>query len=296
MQPAAIITTDLPFPLFRRGKVRDVYDLGSFLLLVSTDRISAFDHIMPTPIPNKGAVLTQISDFWFRKTASLIRNHMLTANPADFPAELAPYSELLGGRAMVVAKTEPIDVECVVRGYLAGSAWTEYQRFGTVSGISLSPGMMQSQRLETPIFSPAIKNHNGHDENITFETMCGLIGEKTAMELKEKSMALYEEAQRHVEKKGLILADTKFEFGRLNNAILVIDELLTPDSSRYWAEADYRVGISPNSFDKQILRDYLEGIGWDKESNAPHLPEEIVDKISQRYIEGFECITGRRFI
>jgi phosphoribosylaminoimidazole-succinocarboxamide synthase len=283
--------TDLPFPLFRRGKVRDVYDIGAYLLFVTSDRVSAFDHILPTPIPQKGVILNTISEFWFKKTDAIIRNHLLTATITDFPTELLPYSDLLKGRSMVVIKTRPIDVECVVRQYLAGSAWAEYQTSGSVCGISLPLGLQMGERLPEPIFTPAIKNHTGHDENIPFSKMIELLGEPTAMAMKAASIALFQYASEWVDPKGLILADTKFEFGWLNNTLLLIDEALTPDSSRYWEKSTYAAGQTPPSFDKQIVRNYLLSV-WKEPDPVPELPDVIVKTVTQKYLEGYTKITG----
>ena len=290
-EPSPVTVTDLPFPLFRRGKVRDVYDIGAQLLFVTSDRVSAFDHILPTPIPQKGIILNTISEFWFKKTDAISRNHLLTASIADFPKELIPYSDLLKGRSMIVTKTRPIDVECVVRRYLAGSAWAEYQQSGSVCGVSLPPGLKMGERLPEPIFTPAIKNHTGHDENIPFERMIQLLGASTAMAMKAASIALFQYASEWVDPKGLILADTKFEFGWLNNSLLLIDEALTPDSSRYWEKSSYMVGQTPPSFDKQIVRNYLLSV-WKEPDPVPLLPKEIVNTVTQKYLEGYKRITG----
>lgn len=287
-----LLNTDLPFPLFRSGKVRDVYDIDGLLLFVTTDRVSAFDHILPTGIPQKGHILNRISEYWFMTTRHIVKNHMLTATPKDFPDRLRPHIDMLSGRSMVVAKTTPIDVECVVRGYLAGSAWTEYQASRTISGIKHPDGLQLGSPLPTPLFSPAIKNHTGHDVNITFEHLKTIVGENTAQLLKETSLALYNHGATQVKANGLILADTKFEFGWLNNVIVLIDEVLTPDSSRYWDVNDYQIGISPPSFDKQIIRDYLQSV-WSEPNPMPTLPDSIIEKVSERYLEAFKKITGK---
>lgn len=289
--PSSISTTNLPFPLFRRGKVRDVYDIGAYLLFVTTDRVSAFDYILPDPIPGKGHLLNAISEFWFKKTRRIIPNHMLTATLADFPQELLPFSNELEGRSMVVVKTNPIDIECVVRQYLAGSAWAEYQSTGCVAGIQLPPGLSLGERLPEPLFTPAIKNHAGHDENISFEKLIEIEGLETATRLKNASLELFNAAQEWVNSHGLILADTKFEFGWLNNTLLLIDEVLTPDSSRYWDQSTYVVGESPPSFDKQIIRDYLKTV-WKDPEPIPSLPNEIIEKVIGKYREGYLRITG----
>ncbi|NBV82829.1 phosphoribosylaminoimidazolesuccinocarboxamide synthase [bacterium] len=290
-QAATVAYTDLPFPLFRRGKVRDVYDIGAYLLFVTSDRVSAFDHILPTTIPKKGIILNTISEFWFKKTDHIIRNHLLTATIADFPKELLPYTQTLEGRSMVVIKTNPIDVECVVRQYLAGSAWAEYTQTGSVCGVSLPPGLRMGERLPNPIFTPAIKNHKGHDENISFDRMIDILGESTATAMKSASISLFNFASDWVAPRGLILADTKFEFGWLNNTLILIDEALTPDSSRYWESSRYVVGETPPSFDKQIVRNYLLSV-WKEPDPIPALPDTIVNLVSEKYREGYQKITG----
>ncbi len=290
-----LLSTHLPFPLFRSGKVRDVYEVDGYLLFVTTDRVSAFDHILPTGIPKKGSILNRISDYWFRKSSQIVRNHMLTANTIDFPECLTPYADQLDGRAMIVIKTNPIDVECVVRGYLAGSAWIEYQQSQTVSGIQMPAGLSLGSKLPTPVFSPAIKNHTGHDVNISYQHLTTIVGENTAALLKEKSIALYTFGATQVLPNGLILADTKFEFGWLNKTLVLIDEALTPDSSRYWDVSEYQIGISPPSFDKQIVRDYLQSI-WSEPDPIPGLPDSIMEKVSKRYQEGYKKITGQPYL
>jgi phosphoribosylaminoimidazole-succinocarboxamide synthase len=275
----AVLETHLDLPLFARGKVRDTYELpDGRLLMVSTDRISAFDHVLPTGIPDRGTVLNQLSIFWFRRTQHLQENHLIE------PGQ--------DGRSMVVRRAQRIDYECVVRGYLAGSAWAEYKRNGTMAGEPLPPGLRQSERLPEPLFTPATKAETGHDENITFERMADDLGGELAGRLREASLRLYAFGAEHAERSGLILADTKFEFGLLDGRLILIDEALTPDSSRYWDAAQYRVGTAPESFDKQFVRDWLEQSGWDKESTPPALPDEIVEQTRQRYLTAYERLVG----
>jgi phosphoribosylaminoimidazole-succinocarboxamide synthase len=269
------------------GKVREVFDFGDKALIVATDRISAFDCILPDPIPGKGRVLNQLSAFWFRKFTQ-VPSHFLTANIAEFPDTLKPHAELLNERSMLVRKTKPIPIECVVRGYLAGSAWNEYQESSTVSGIELPTGLELASQLPTPIFTPASKSTSGHDENITWEQCCEIIGEETAQKIRDLSLAIYGDGSVHAANEGIIIADTKFEFGILDKEILLIDECLTPDSSRFWSTDQYEVGASPISFDKQFVRDYLEAQKWDKTPPAPSLPEEIIEKTSLKYEEALE--------
>ena len=295
MRPRSVVLeTNLPgLPWARRGKVRDVYDLGSNLLIVATDRISAFDVVLPNGIPAKGAVLTQLSAYWFSQTTHLLPNHLIAADPARFPTELRAIAEELEGRAMLVKKADRIDVECVVRGYLAGSAWAEYVESGTVCGHRLPTGLQESERLPEPIFTPATKADTGHDENISRERLASLIGESLASQLEEKSLAVYRYAESVARAKGIIIADTKMEFGFLDGELILIDELLTPDSSRFWAADEYQVGRSQPSFDKQFVRDWLTASGWNKEPPPPTLPEDIVAKTSEKYLEAYKRITGR---
>lgn len=292
---ASVLST-LPLPLFIKGKVRDVYDLDSMLLLVASDRISAFDYVLPTPIPDKGKILTQLSAFWFDTTRKVVPNHLVTCRVDQFPDGLRPYEDPLRGRTMLVRKTRKILIECVVRGYLAGSGWKEYRQSRTVCGIPLPEGLQESSRLPEPIFTPATKEEQGkHDENISFERMGSLIGEDLSRKLRELSLALYQKASAAVESRGLLLADTKFEFGLLGNDILLIDEALTPDSSRFWEQARWQPGKSQDSIDKQFVRDYLESIHWSKQPPVPSLPPEIVRKTREKYVEAFERITGKAF-
>ena len=283
----AILTTDLPFPVFRRGKVRDVYEVGGDrLLIVATDRISAFDCVMPEGIPGKGATLTQVANFWFGATEDLVPNHLIATRPEGYPAELAPYKDQLLGRSVLVARTEPLPVECVVRGYLAGSGWKEYQATGKVCGIELPKGLKLADRLPQPIFTPATKAESGHDENISFERFAAIVGAARAEELRRLALALYQRGSELAAARGILLADTKFEFGIREGRVILIDEALTPDSSRYWLADSWAPGANPPSLDKQFLRDHLETLeDWDKTPPAPHLPPEIVDGIRARYAD-----------
>ncbi len=282
---AVLLQTDLPFPIFRRGKVRDVYDLGDQLLIVATDRISAFDCVMPEGIPDKGRILTAVAAYWFAATGDLVPNHF--RGQPTWPAALDPYREALEGRAVIVEKTRPLPVECVVRGYLAGSGWKEYQAGGAVCGVALPPGLRLADRLPEPIFTPATKAESGHDENIPFERMAEIVGADLAARLRELSLALYRRGAELAAQRGILLADTKFEFGlSAGGELLLIDEALTPDSSRYWLADSWRPGGNPPSLDKQFLRDYLETLdGWDKQPPAPHLPAVIVQGIRARYLD-----------
>lgn len=280
-------STDLPFPVFRRGKVRDVYELGDALLLVATDRISAFDCVMPEGIPDKGRILTQVANFWFRATADLVPNHLLATAVADYPEALRPHGALLEGRSVLARRTRPLPVECVVRGYLAGSGWKEYQASGTVCGIPLPAGLRLADRLPEPIFTPSTKAEEGHDENIPFARMAEIIGAGLAARLRDLSLALYARGAELAAERGILLADTKFEFGLLpDGALLVIDEVLTPDSSRYWLAESWAPGGNPPSLDKQFLRDHLESLpDWDKRPPAPHLPESVIAGVRARYLD-----------
>jgi phosphoribosylaminoimidazole-succinocarboxamide synthase len=276
----------------RRGKVRDIYDLGEHLLLVVTDRVSAFDVILPNGIPGKGKVLTAISLFWFREMDSIVKNHIVATEVRDFPEKLRKYGELLEGRSMLVRKASVVPVECIVRGYLSGSGWKSYQKDGTVCGIKLSEGMLESSKMERPIFTPSTKAEEGHDINISFEEMKNITGDEKAERLRELSLAIYERARTIAENKGIIIADTKFEFGVHEGNVIIIDELLTPDSSRFWSVKDYGPGRSQDSFDKQIVRDYLLTLDWDQTPPGPNLPPEIVEKTSARYREILDILTG----
>jgi phosphoribosylaminoimidazole-succinocarboxamide synthase len=289
-----LLATEIPGIPCRRGKVRDIYDLGDRLVIVASDRISAFDWVLPTPIPDKGRILTGLTVFWLNLLK--VPNHLISTRLEDMGPEFVARRELLEGRAMLVRKAQVIPIECVARGYLAGSGWKEYKQQGTVCGISLPPGLVESQQLPEPIFTPATKEESGHDINISFEEMARRIGKETAEFLREKTLALYRQAAEHARKCGIIIADTKLEWGRLpDGQIILIDEVFTPDSSRFWPADQYRPGTSPPSFDKQFVRDWLETTGWDKNSPPPPLPAEIVEKTRAKYIEAYERLTGERF-
>jgi len=285
--------TDLSgLTLFRRGKVRDTYDLGDRLLMVATDRLSAFDVVLPTPVPRKGVVLTQLSRFWFEQTSGLVPNHLITAEFNEFPAELRSHGRHLVGRAMLVRKADRLDVECVVRGYLAGSAWAEYRATGAVAGEPLPDGLREGDRLAAPIFTPALKSDEGHDTNISATDLAGLVGSGMARRLEEASRDLYDVAGALARRRGVILADTKFEFGLIDGELTLIDELLTPDSSRFWDAASYEPGRSPPSFDKQYVRDWLDQSGWDRTPPGPELPADVVAGTAARYAEAYARLTG----
>jgi phosphoribosylaminoimidazole-succinocarboxamide synthase len=277
-----------------RGKVRDIYDLGSRLLIVATDRISAFDVVMPNPIPDKGRILTQLSKLWFDLTKEIVPNHVLSTEVEDYPKDCQPYQEMLRGRSMLVMKTEVLPIECVVRGYLSGSGWVEYQEAGEVCGIRLPKGLLDSSKLEEPIFTPATKAEIGlHDENIPFERAEKIIGKDLVQKVKSFSLAIYKKARDFAEQRGILIADTKMEFGIKDGKVILIDELLTPDSSRFWPKDEYQPGGPQKSFDKQFLRDYLLSIRWDKSPPAPQLPDEIVQKTREKYLEAYERLVGK---
>jgi len=277
-----------------RGKVRDIYDLGDRLLIVATDRISAFDVVMPNPIPDKGRILTQLSGFWFNLTKGIVPNHIVSTEVEDYPKECQPYQEMLRDRSMLVVKTEVLPVECVVRGYLSGSGWEEYQKTGEVCGIRLPKGLRESSKLEEPIFTPATKAEMGlHDENITFEKVEKTVGKDLGRQMRSISLAIYKKARDFAEQRGILIADTKMEFGVRAGKLILIDELLTPDSSRFWPKDEYQPGGPQKSFDKQFLRDYLLSIRWDKNPPAPQLPEEIVTKTREKYLEAYEKLVGK---
>ncbi len=289
-----LLDIDLPgIKQFKKGKVRNVFDLGDSLLLVASDRISAFDSVMPNGIPDKGAVLTQISLFWFSFTQNIIENHILESDVDRYPPGLQPFRDKLAKRSVIGKKAELIPVECVVRGYLSGSGWKEYQKSQSICGIKLPPGLKESAKLPEPIFTPTTKAEQGHDLNITYDEVVNLVGNSTAKELKEKTIALYKACADHADKKGIIIADTKFEFGYYDGEIIIIDEMLTPDSSRFWPKDQYRVGQGQPSYDKQFVRDYLESVKWNKEPPAPPLPEEIVQKTREKYLEAYRKLTGK---
>lgn len=279
--------------LHSRGKVRDMYDLGSHLLMISTDRISAFDYVLQTGIPDKGRVLTQISLHWFDVTREIVPNHLVTADVGRYPESLAPHAELLQGRSMLVHRAKMFPVECVVRGYLAGSGYKEYKETGSVSGVKLPAGLRLADRLPEPIFTPATKAETGHDENISFETMCEVLGKDDSIRLRDLSLAIFRRASDLALRSGILIADTKFEFGVVDGKIVLADEVLTPDSSRFWEAAAWKPGVSPASYDKQFVRDYLESLDWDKKPPVPGLPESIVAGTRSRYLEIFTRLTGR---
>ncbi|HKV89035.1 MAG TPA: phosphoribosylaminoimidazolesuccinocarboxamide synthase [Candidatus Dormibacteraeota bacterium] len=290
----AVTGTELPLKLFARGKVRDTYELGpDQLLMVATDRISAFDHVLPNGIPDRGKVLTQLSVFWFSQTDTFQQNHLISGMVPDLPAALREHREELAGRFMIVRKAKRIDYECVVRGYLAGSAWKEYEASHTLAGEEMPPGLRQSEKLPYPIFSPATKAETGHDENVTFTTVKKALGEELATRLRDASLELYKFASELALRRGLILADTKFEFGLIDDDLILIDEALTPDSSRYWDAVSYAVGTSPESYDKQFVRDWLERSGWDKESDPPQLPPDVVAQTRERYLTAYQKLVGK---
>jgi len=290
---APVLTTDLPgFPR-RQGKVRDIYDLGDRLLLVASDRISAFDVVMSQPIPDKGRILTRLSAFWFRHLADLAPNHLVSLEVEDFPPACRPYRELLQGRTMLARKCRPLPVECIVRGYLSGSGWAEYRQTGAVGGLPLPPGLVESQQLPEPLFTPSTKAELGtHDENISLEQMAASVGPQLAARIKDLSLNLYRRALDWAEPRGIIIADTKFEFGLADGELLLIDEALTPDSSRFWPQEDYRPGGPQKSYDKQYLRDYLESLGWNKKPPPPPLPPEVIANTRARYLQALQALTG----
>lgn len=288
-----ILYTDLPdLKLFRRGKVRDVYEVDKYLLVVSTDRISAFDVILPNAIPGKGEVLNKLSIFWFEFTKDIISNHFITANIDEYPKNLKKYKDILANRSMLVKKTNPISFECVVRGYLAGSGQKEYKKTQSICEVKLPAGLKESDKLPQPIFTPATKEEVGHDVNISFAYMQDKLGKKTSDFMKEASLAIYKKCADYTQNKGIIIADTKFEFGFDNDEIILIDEALTPDSSRFWPKAQFKPGRAQTSYDKQFVRDYLESIKWNKIAPAPSLPKEVVDKTAEKYKEALKLLAG----
>jgi phosphoribosylaminoimidazole-succinocarboxamide synthase len=290
---AAVWQTEIPgAPAPRRGKVRDVYDLGETLLIVACDRISAYDHVLRPAVPGKGKILNQLSNFWFERLAGRVQSHLLATDVADFPAALQPYREQLAGRAVLVRKARVIPFECVARGYLAGSAFKEYQRDGRACGVPLPPGLVRASRLPEPIFTPATKAESGHDENVSFEVMAAAIGESLAARLRDLTLELYAAAAAHAADRGLLLADTKLELGLAGDELLLIDEVFTPDSSRYWQADAWKRGEEPASFDKQFVRNWLDTSGWDHESTPPPLPPEVVEGTRDRYLEAYRRITG----
>jgi phosphoribosylaminoimidazole-succinocarboxamide synthase len=296
MSGNTLLQLDLPgIPKVRSGKVREMFDLGDRLLMVASDRISAYDVVMPNGIPRKGEVLTLFSHFWFDRAADLVPNHLLSKADEPLPEAVQPHADQIGRRAMVVKKAQPLAIECVVRGYLAGSGWKEYQKQGTVCGISLPDGLENSSQLPEPIFTPATKAEEGHDENISFDEAVNIVGKNVAEQARELSIKLYMRGRDHAAEKGIIIADTKFEFGIFEGELILIDEVLTPDSSRFWPADLYAPGRSQPSFDKQFVRDYLETLDWDKTPPGPELPAEIVQKTSEKYIEAYTRVTGLEF-
>ncbi len=294
MKSTTVYETTLPGSPGRRGKVRDIFDLGEHLLLVSTDRISAFDWVLPTPIPDKGKVLNQVSAFWFEKLGE--PNHLITCDVDAMDLPPGTDREMLRGRSSLVRKTSVVPIECVVRGYLSGSGWAEYQRQGTVCGIPLPEGLVEGSKLPEPIFTPSTKATEGHDENITFDETVARVGKEVAEELKRRSLGLFVRGAEYALTKGILIADTKFEWGRAEGTLIVIDEVLTPDSSRFWPADEYQPGRGQASFDKQFVRDWLVASGWDKNSPPPPLPEEVVAKTREKYIDAFERVTGQSFL
>lgn len=291
----ALKQTDLPgIPLHGRGKVRDIYDLGDQFLIVATDRLSAFDVVLPTPIPNKGKVLNQMSAFWFRQFRNIAPNHVISTRVEDYPAPLQKFRDQLEGRSMLARKAKVFPVECVARGFLAGSGLKDYNRTGKVCGVALPPGLRESDRLPEPIFTPSTKAETGHDENISEAEAAKIIGEDNLRRLKELTLRIYSEGVKYAQERGIIICDTKFEFGVINGEIAIVDEVLTPDSSRFWPAAEYVPGRAQPSFDKQFVRDYLETLTWDKTPPGPVLPADVVAKTSAKYLEAYERLTGKK--
>jgi phosphoribosylaminoimidazole-succinocarboxamide synthase len=296
MQSQVVVQTDLPFKIVNRGKVRDLYEIDDKLLIIATDRISAFDYVLPNPIPTKGICLTQLSKFWFEYTKDLVPNHLISADVDSYPAKLREHKTALKNRSMLVKKTKVLPVECIVRGYISGSAWSSYKKDGTVCGVKLVPGLQESEQFPEPLFTPSTKAASGHDTNISYEKMKNLIGARVATQIKDFSFNLYTTAAKYALEKGIIIADTKFEFGVVNNEIILIDEALTPDSSRFWPAESYEPGKSQPSFDKQFVRDYLNTTGWNKNSSPPQLPEHVIKETQRKYQEAYEKITGKKFV
>ncbi|NGO38599.1 phosphoribosylaminoimidazolesuccinocarboxamide synthase [Limisphaera ngatamarikiensis] len=294
MATEPLLQIQLPgIPKLRSGKVREIFDLGDQLLMVATDRISAFDVVLPNGIPRKGEVLTRISCFWFRRFESLVPNHLLAGPDDPLPARLQPYGELLRGRSMLARKAQPLPIECIVRGYLAGSAWKEYRQSGTVAGLRLPAGLRESDELPEPIFTPSTKAQEGHDQNISFDEACRILGEGLARQVRDLSLRIYTEARAYARQRGILIADTKFEFGLAAGTLMLIDEVLTPDSSRFWPADQYQPGRPQPSFDKQFVRDYLESLDWNKTPPGPVLPPEIVAATAAKYREAYERLTGQ---
>jgi len=294
MQSRILLQTDFPeLTLHARGKVRDLYSLNGQLLFVATDRISAFDYVLATGIPEKGRVLTQLSLFWFDFLKDVVKNHLITARVEDYPAPLRKYADDLRGRSMLVTKAQMVDIECVARGYLSGSGWKEYQQSGAVCGIKLPAGLKESDKLPEPIFTPATKALSGHDENISFEEMVKRTGKELAEKLRDLTLSIYQKAADYAASRGIIIADTKFEFGQTQQGLILADEVLTPDSSRFWPADKYQPGRAQESYDKQFVRDYLEAIKWNKQPPAPALPPDVAQKTSEKYIQAYRVLAGR---
>ena len=298
MAGEVVLKTDIKgLTLKGRGKVRDIYDLGDKLLIIATDRISAFDYIMPNGIPDKGRILNGLSLFWFTYTQDIIKNHVITADVKEYPSELKPYFDMLRDRSMIVKKAKPFAAECVVRGYLSGSGWKEYKETGKICGIGIKPGLVESDKLPEPVFTPSTKAAAGHDENVDLKRFEEIVGKKYASAIIEKTIAIYKKAYEYAYTKGIIISDTKFEFGLTgNDELIIIDEMLTPDSSRFWSMADYKPGGPQKSFDKQFLRDWLESINWNKKPPTPFLPDDIVKKTREKYLEAYTRITGKSLL
>ncbi len=291
-----VMNKEISLPIFKRGKVRDVYDLGERLLMVASDRISAFDFVLPTMVPDKGKILNQISEFWFKKLNHVLANHMITTDLKKYPDSVKPFGDQINGRSMLVQKTNKLEVECIVRGYLAGSGWKEYQKSQSICGVKLPAGLRESEKLPEPIFTPTTKEEGGkHDENIDFDEFSRRLGKPLAETLRAKSIELYKAASDYARTRGFIIADTKFEFGLVGGQPILIDEALTPDSSRFWDAKKFEVGRSQEAFDKQFVRDYLESIKWEKKPPIPSLPAEVVSKTRQKYIDAYEGLTGSKF-
>jgi phosphoribosylaminoimidazole-succinocarboxamide synthase len=291
---ASVFETHLPrVELVARGKVRDIYAAGDHLVIVATDRLSAFDYVLPTPIRDKGKVLTALTIFWLDQLRDIVPNHLVSANVSDYPPEFQVYRDQLEGRSMLVSRAKMIDVECVARGYVSGSGWKDYRRDGRICGIQLPAGLQESERLPEPIFTPASKAQSGHDENISFETVAERIGESLALKLKELTLTIYQRAAQYAATRGIVIADTKFEFGFVGDRLVLADEVLTPDSSRFWPRESYQPGGAQSSFDKQYVRDYLESIHWNKQPPAPALPAEVMERTSEKYREAYRLLTGK---
>lgn len=281
-------------PLYARGKVRDVYDLGNNLLIVATDRVSAFDVVLPTPIPGRGIILTQMSLFWFKQMDDIVTNHVVTSDVSEYPNRLQKYADMLTGRSMIVRKAKRIDIECVVRGYISGSGWKDYQKTGEICGHKLPEGLTESSKLPEPIFTPATKADTGHDENISVEQAAEIVGEDVICELERLSLTLYERGRSYADSRGIIIADTKFEFGWIDNRLSLIDEVLSPDSSRFWPKDSYEAGRPQESFDKQYVRDYLETLDWNKTAPGPELPDEVVERTLAKYQDAYDLLVKSR--